>query len=58
MLKVSIRWLKLEDGTAALLFEPAAWRLFEITAAMRETDAEAMVADAVIGVLGNVFHIQ
>jgi hypothetical protein len=48
MLKVSIGWVALDQGGMALVFEPAAWRLCQLTAMARQTTAEEMIADAVV----------
>jgi len=52
MEKLTLEWRILDRGHVALVFDTAAWKLFEATAAARRCDTSEMIAETVTKLLG------
>lgn len=54
MLLMKLGWMEMEDGDVALVFDMAAWALFEAAADKDGVNPREMIVERLLGLLGGV----
>jgi hypothetical protein len=57
MQKLTVEWRILDAGHVALVFDSVTWLAFETTAQRRGKDVQAMITEAVVGLLGTAYPV-
>jgi hypothetical protein len=52
--KLTLEWIKLDDGRMALVFDEKTWKAFKDNARARDKTPEQMITTAVVGSFGPI----